>query len=49
MVRRVNECQCVNTGAILLLRQGMFMDGNFSAAINEWKVCLFCLRHMGKA
>lgn len=34
MVRRVNECQCVNTGAILLLRQGMFIDENFSAAIN---------------
>lgn len=39
MVRRVNEYQCVNTGAILLLRQGMFMDGNFSAAINGRFVC----------
>lgn len=35
MVHRVNECQCVNTGAILLLRQGMFIDGNFSATIKE--------------
>lgn len=39
MVRRVNECQCVNTGAVLLLRQGMFIDGNFSAAINGRSVC----------
>lgn len=39
MVLRVNECQCVNTGAMLLLRQGMVIDGKFSATINGRSVC----------
>lgn len=39
LIQRVNECQCVNTGSVFLLRQWMFIDVNFSAAINGKSIC----------
>lgn len=44
MVRRVNECQCVNTGAILLLRLGDVYRWDFFSSY-KWKMFVLSKAH----